>query len=205
MVRLGFVVAALLPFAAITTAVAQAQEPRGMTWGSYENAATGDGVVFVGCHGKPRTAQGSCDAYVGDTACTTRLPLLCLRVDGRPRPPGLITGKGHAMAPDFYAGWAQGEVKAGKPVAGMELRSQADANALCAAQFGPGWRLAEFHDAVREGSGENGEPASHGGWNFYAAGALDAETRYWVAINDTEANCWSKKPAPTPPPQQIAR
>ena len=84
--------------------------------------------------------------------------------------------------------------------------SQADADALCAAQFGSGWRLAEFHDPVREGSGENGEPPRHGGWNFYAAGALDTSTRYWVANNDQAANCWDKKPAPTPPPQQqIAR
>lgn len=194
--------AACLPFAAA------AQEPRGMSWGSYENAATGAGIVFVGCHGKPRTEQGSCDAYVGDTACSTPLPPLCLRVDGRPRPAGLITGKGYAMPPDFYAGWAQGEVRAGKPVAGSQLRSQADADARCAAQFGPGWRLAEFHDAVREGSGENGEPARHGGWNFYAAGQLDPATRYWVANNDKPANCWNPKPVqapPPPPPQKIAR
>lgn len=193
---------AAFPLLSFAAAVA-AEQPRGMTWGSYDNPATGNGIVFVGCHGKPRTEAGSCDAYAGDTACATRLPLLCLRVDGRPRPPGLITGKGYAMPPDFYAGWAQGEVKAGKPVAGTQLRSQADADAMCAAQFGTGWRLAEFHDAVREGSGGNGAPASHGGWNFYAAGRLDASTRFWVANNDTAANCWSKPPAPAP--QQIAR
>ena len=101
----------------ILAAAASAQQPRGMTWGSYENAATGKGVVFVGCHGKPRTQQGSCDAYVGDTACSVSLPPLCLRVDGRPRPAGLVTGKGYAMPPDFYAGWVQGEVRAGNPVA----------------------------------------------------------------------------------------
>lgn len=197
MIRVRLVLIVLLTLAP----PAFAQEPRGMTWGSYENVATGNGIVFVGCHGKPRTAQGSCDAHAGDTACTAQLPLLCLRVDGRPRPPGLVTGKGYAMPPDFYAGWAQGEVKAGKPVAGSQLRSQADADARCAAQFGEGWRLAEFHDPVREGSGENGRPPSHGGWNFYAAGKLDTSTRYWVANNDTAANCWNKPPAP----QQIAR
>lgn len=201
MSRRRFAILALL----CSSAAASAQEPRGMTWGSYTNAATGKGVVFVGCHGLPRTEQGSCDAYVGDTACSVPLPPLCLRVDGRPRPPGLVTGRGYAMPPDFYAGWAQGEVKAGKPVAATQWRSQADADALCRAQFGPGWRLAEFHDAVREGTGENGEAASHGGWNFYAAGALDTTTRYWVANNDTAANCWNPKPAPAPLPQQIAR
>ena len=183
---------------------AHAQEARGMSWGSYNNDATGHGVVFVGCHGLPRTQQGGCDAYQGDTACRVALPLLCLNVDGRPRPGGLITaGNGHAMPADFYAGWAAGEVRAGRRIAGLDLHSRGAADALCAAQFGRGWRLAEFHDAVREGSGENGVPASHGGWAFYAHGQLAQDTRYWVANFDTPANCWDKSPIQQI--QQIAR
>ncbi len=38
----------------------------GMTWGHRSTGA--------GCHG---TDSGSCDAYDGDTACTTSLPLIC--------------------------------------------------------------------------------------------------------------------------------
>ncbi|TDR48507.1 hypothetical protein DFR29_101127 [Tahibacter aquaticus] len=194
--------AVLLSF--LPAIAAQAQEARGMSWGSSSNDATGSGVVFVGCHGLPRSAQGGCDAYQGDTDCRLALPLLCISVDGRPRPGGLITaGKGHAMPADFYAGWAAGEVRAGWRVAGLRLRSRAAADALCATQFGNGWRLAEFHDGVREGSGENGVPASHGGWAFYANGALAQDTRYWVANFDTAANCWDKSAVQQMP--QISR
>lgn len=193
---------ALLAF--LPAIAAHAQEPRGMSWGSSSNAATGNGVVFVGCHGLPRSGQGGCDAYQGDTACRIALPLLCLNVDGRPRPGGLITaGKGHAMPADFYAGWAAGEVRASRRVAGLDLHSRGEADALCEAQFGRGWRLAEFHDGVREGTGENGVPASHGGWAFYANGTLAQDTRYWVANFDTTANCWDK--STNEQIQQIAR
>jgi hypothetical protein len=157
----------------------------GMTWGNNTNAATGDGVVFVTCHGLPRTQAGSCNAYTGDTACSTELPLLCLEVDGRPRPPGLITPETRAAMPSaFYAGWAAGSVAATAPVAGSRFSHRTEADAFCRDEFGAGWRLAEFHDGIVEGS------AGHGGWAWYAHGRLALDTRYWVAISDTQANCW---------------
>lgn len=160
---------------------------RGMTFGTNTNASTGTGVVFVTCHGLPRTGRGGCDAYTGDTSCAARLPLLCLRVDGRPRPPGLVVppaAPAAAMPAIFYAGWAAGRVAATTPVAGTELGSPQQADQICSDAFGDGWRMAEFHDGLIDGGGRRG------GWAWYAHGRLDASTRYWVRIDDTAANCW---------------
>jgi hypothetical protein len=158
----------------------------GMTFGNNTNESTGDGVVFVTCHGLPRTANGSCNAYTGDTPCETSLPLLCVNVDGRSRPAGLaVPSKGGGVMPaQFYAGWAAGRVAATPPIAGSDLLSAENAGEICRAEFGEGWRMAEFHD------GRIDEAGNRGGWAWYANGRLDTSTRYWVQNNDTTANCW---------------
>lgn len=165
----------------------QAADGFGMTFGNNTNDSTGDGVVFVTCHGLPRTERGSCNAYTGDTSCAARLPLLCLQVDGRPRPAGLLVppaGGAAAMPSHFYAGWAAGRVAATAPVAGTDLVSPERADHRCRAEFGDGWRMAEFHDGLIDAAG------NRGGWAWYAHGRLDTSTRYWVRINDTAGNCW---------------
>jgi hypothetical protein len=45
-------------------------------------------------------------------------------------------------------------------------------------KFGPGWRVAEFHDGW--------------GWHFQAYGTVDNPNgRFWVDINDQpDATCW---------------
>lgn len=183
----------------------QAADGLGMTFGNTTNASTGGGVVFVTCHGLPRTEGGGCDAYRGDTPCAARLPLLCLRVDGRRRPEGLIVppaAPAAAMPAAFYAGWAAGHVAATAPLAGIELGSPQQADQICSDAFGDGWRMAEFHDGRVDAAG------GRGGWAWYAYGRLDTSTRYWVRIDDTPANCWDGsdaqrlfvEPAVTPEP-----
>jgi hypothetical protein len=113
------------------------------------------------------TSDAKTNPYVGDTAIGTSLPVLCLRRDGRPVPPGIT--------PTFGNGWAQGEVRLTSPVPATALTSRARADALCASQFGAGWRMAEFHDAG-------------GGWGYWASGDIG---RMWVAIDDQLANPWS--------------
>jgi len=176
---------AVLPL--LLVAPLKAENGFGMTFGNNTNASTGDGVVFVTCHGLPRTASGSCNAYTGDTSCETTLPLLCLNVDGRPRPAGLIVpskGASAAMSSEFYAGWAAGRVAATAPLAGTDLISAENAGEICRVEFGNGWRMAEFHDGLIDTAG------NRGGWAWYANGRLDTSTRYWVRNNDTAANCW---------------
>ncbi|MCQ4166859.1 hypothetical protein [Tahibacter harae] len=200
----SLIAVAVLLVAAIPATAAEpkiAAEPRGMTWGSNPSGA--DGVVLVSCHGKPASPFGSCEPHNGDTACHVELPLLCLKVDGRPRPPGLAEGSNSpnlAMPGNFYSGWAAGELAATPPLAGTTLTSRLAADALCRRHFGDGWRMAEFHDGLITGSAESGHP-SYGGWAYYANGSLPATTRYWVTNNTTRANCWDSVPPPASAPE----
>jgi hypothetical protein len=85
--------------------------------------------------------------------------------------------------------WAGGVVATTQPIAGNQFTHisllttpPSDANSFCALQFGPGWRVAEFHDGW--------------GWNFQAYGGTVSapavpSTHFWVHINDQQsANCW---------------
>lgn len=131
----------------------------GMTWTVLEQRS--DGIVRVG-------SDARTNPYQGDTAATTALPVLCLRVDGRAAPAGIPTTGFHS--------WAFGEVKVTSPVPGSALTSRAAADQVCASAFGTGWRTAEFHDGV--------------GWSLWASGTLPGG-RFWTAINDQPANPWS--------------
>jgi Concanavalin A-like lectin/glucanases superfamily len=143
-------------------------KPKGMTWlHSASNAQTG--TVTVGCSG--------CDAYHGDTACTQQLPLLCIYKPASPfQPPAGVSNA------DPYSLWSGGVVATSAPVIGNTLMHSTDATNHCVAEFGPNWRVAEFHDGW--------------GWNFQAyGGTVNAptvpSTRFWVHINDQPAaNCW---------------
>ncbi|RKG92510.1 flagellar hook-length control protein [Corallococcus terminator] len=137
---------------------AEASGGRGMSWAKVSHSS---GVDEVGCWG--------CDAYVGETSCTTALPLLCIRQDGSARP---------AQTPaSYYPSWAAGNIATTLPISGSLLTSLSSANQMCVQFFGAGWRMAEFHDA--------------GGWGFNAYGNVRTDTRFWVHINDQPANCWN--------------
>lgn len=137
-----------------------AQTRNGLTWAKASHASAFS-TDAVGCAG--------CNPYTGDTSCATALPLLCLNPDGAPNP---------GVAVSFTNGWARGFIHLTQPVAGTALGSLANANALCAARFGPGYRMAEFHDGA-------------GGWGWQAYGNVDPARRFWVHINDQPANCWN--------------
>ncbi|MFH8980258.1 hypothetical protein [Streptomyces varsoviensis] len=163
--------AALLPLAAAPAEAAPPATHPGMTWARMADGP--DGSVRVGGPGGTQS-----DPYKGDTPATAQLPVLCLRVDGSPLPDGLT--------PDFYGGWAQGTVAASRPVKGSRLNSRAAADSVCAAAFGAGWRMAEFHD------GRYGPDLQYsGGWSFWAYGDLPKNTRFWTAIDDQPANPWN--------------
>ena len=142
------------------TSVAQTTK-KGMTW--TKRIHTGQlRVDMVGCAG--------CDAYQGDTACTTALPILCIKKSSAPNPGVSPSG--------YYYGWSGGHIAITTPVVGMSLGSIAGANAICAAQLGPDWRMAEFHDG-------------NGGWNFWAYGDVRSDSRFWTYINDqSNGNCF---------------
>jgi concanavalin A-like lectin/glucanase superfamily protein len=151
-------------------------KPKGMTWiHTASNAQTG--TIAVGCSG--------CNANQGDTECSQQLPLLCIY---KPTPAfQLPTGVNNN---DEYNQWSGGVIATTASVAGSTFPNisatppppRKSANAYCEAQFGPGWRVAEFHDGRY--------------WNFQAyGGTVNAptvpSTRFWVHINDQPAaNCW---------------
>jgi hypothetical protein len=139
-----------------------AQVRQGMTWAKVSHNSTFS-TDTVNCAG--------CDAYHGETSCTTALPILCLYSDGAPNP-GLPVGT--------YNGWAHGFIYLTAPIAGTSIGSLANANALCAANFGTSYRMAEFH-----------HDTGNGGWGWQAYGNVSTASRFWVYINDQPANCWN--------------
>jgi hypothetical protein len=183
--------------------VAAAQQWRSARWGLTWGKVSEDKrrrTVLVSCHGLPRPEGGDCDAYMGDTPCGTQLPVLCLKRDGAPRPNYAVVGRHQAMPREYYQGWAGGKVALTHPVPGFELGSRAAADALCAAELGEGYRMAEFHDGrYVEGMshkayhGKTWPPEAElhsGGWAFHAYGSVAGRTRFWVRISDQPANCW---------------
>ncbi len=132
----------------------------GLTWKKYLDRSTTD-LPFVGC--------AKCNAYQGDTSCSTKLPILCLKKEGLPKPSGLVT--------DYYKGWTGGHIGLTKPVGGNELTGISDANLLCEQELGSGYQMAEFHDGG-------------GGWGYYGYGNVDDNSRFWTYINGQDANCW---------------
>lgn len=143
------------PGAESTCAVKQ-----GMTWAKLGHDAQ-SGIDHVGC--------SDCDPYSGDTSCATAIPVLCIEPSGAAKPDGLET--------DFYNGWTGGTIATTAAVPGTALTSLQAADLLCVESFGPGWRMAEFHDGG-------------GGWTWYAFGEVE-DTRFWVYINDQPSNCWN--------------
>ncbi len=132
----------------------------GMTWVKISHDST---------YSVDRVACSGCNPYTGDTSCATSLPVLCVRLDGSPNP---------GVPVDFYNGWIGGHIHLTPAVAGTSLTSLAAADALCAATFGTGYGMAEFHH-------------SGGGWGWQAYGNVNGASRFWVTINDQVANCWN--------------
>ena len=143
----------------------------GMTW---EQKSHDDvlGVDYVNCSG--------CNAYSGETSCSSQLPILCLKKEGLPNPGVYVpaTSPG-VMQPIYYYGWTGGRIELTCPVSGDALKGIADANDICEFQFGSGYKMAEFHDG-------------NGGWGWYAYGNIDDSSRFWVTINDQSSNCWGR-------------
>jgi len=146
--------------------------PKGMTWKKI-NTDDVAGVAAVGCG----SGSEECDPYNGDEFCSAELPVLCFYPDSNLTIPDSVT------APNQYSRWANGVVGTTPPVSPIQENFDvlADVNAYCAAQFGPEWRIAEFHEGW--------------GWNFKSYGNVgEVVARFWVNINDqSNGNCWAQQ------------
>lgn len=137
---------------------------KGMTWTVLGQQGQS---VHVGSDAKT-------NPYAGDTSIDTYLPILCVLVDGRGAPGGINF--------DFYNGWVKGAVQTTPAYPGVELTSRQQGDVICDATFGPGWHLAEFHDAS-------------GGWSYWATKGetmtFTPGSRFWAAISNQPANPWN--------------
>jgi hypothetical protein len=180
------------------TAPAIAAGGLGLTWGKYLHDPS-LGIDRVGIF-------GTGNPYVGDTSCTVKLPVLCLNVDGSPRPNYAIPATGGGGPPEFYSGWVEGHIATTKPVKGTLLTSPAAGDQQCVVSFGTGWRMAEWHDGKYVlgmdatnfyGNTSNSSStwasgvAVSGGTTFFAFGNVRTDKRFWVNINDQPGNCWN--------------
>jgi hypothetical protein len=138
---------------------------KGMTWKLLATNST-TGTIDVGCY-------NGCNAYQGDTPCGKALPILCIRKSGAGFPLPLPLDVNNS---NQYHRWSGGIVGTTKPM--VPPTSRAAANDVCAKEFGPDWRVAEFHDGW--------------GWHFQAYGGVGNPGQpFWVDINDQpNATCW---------------
>lgn len=141
---------------------------KGMTWAINIQR---DGLVLIG-------SDAITNPYTGDTSCDTRLRILCIRVDGHTPP---APSNGH----DYTQYWSGGVVGQTFPLPGHVLSTREAANQACVDANGPGFRMAEFHD------GSLGSAGGPNGWQFWAYGGLNTGGRFWVSINNQQANPWN--------------
>lgn len=149
------------------------ENEQGITLARFAGPKLPDGTIALAC-GMPGPDQPICDPYVGDTPCAAALPLACIRPDDRPAPAGL-----RKM---FVRGlWSGGTLAFTEPVRGNSFATYHDADAHCAARFGPEWRIARLHDGTdNQGvAGYSSAPAPAG--------------RVWIDLaGSPHATCWAR-------------
>ena len=176
----------------------------GLTWGFQTHNST-LGIDFLSCHGTPASPAtgGDCNPYLGDTPCNHTKPVLCIQKLSLLRPP-------YATAAPQYQGWTGGLLALTNPIRGCKLTSQAAGNAYCTAQLGANYVMAEWHDGYYI-AGMSDTQFFGSTWTFTGSSVSQSGTgfvgysnikkvgsatpiknpRFWVAINDQNANCWN--------------
>ena len=186
--RATFVALILLALACLTSSQISASPShfkptnRGMTWTVKKEPQVGNGWAGIwGC-------DSFCDAYNGDTSCSSSRPILCIRYYKSMFPPATTS-----PALNYYYGWSGGIVDTTNNVVGSTITSQAVGDSICQSQLGASdWKMAEFHMGHRMASGGswNWGSAVRGGWNFWAYFATTYTNRAWVWIDDQpNGNC----------------
>lgn len=136
-------------------------------------APSAPNIVTISCSHGGRD-QYMCDHYVGDTACTTPLPVACFRPRGRPMPKAMVGAYASQM-------WSGGELAFSEPVAADRFRRIGEVTSFCARRFGPDWRAAALHDGMH---------------NLGISGFGDGRRlsgRTWVDIaGESYATCWTR-------------
>ena len=149
------------------------QVERGTSFSEYRSKFVEPDVSFLSCF--LDKTQAPCNPFEGDQLCTAALPMACYK-SGRRVPPGLDkAGLGEGYSPG-------GEVRASPPVAASSFATRTDADKYCAAQFGAGWQILEYH------VGAGGAIATYSN--------IAPKSRVWIDVSDQRyANCWDRDKA----------
>ncbi len=149
------------------------QVERGTSFSEYRSKFAGPDVSFLSCF--LDKTQAPCNPFEGDQLCTAALPMACYKPGGRAPPDLVKAGLGEGYSPG-------GEVRATTPVAARNFATRADADKYCAAQFGAGWQILEYH------VGAGGAIATYSD--------IAPKSRLWVDVSDQRyANCWDRDKA----------
>ena len=164
-------------FWAASSVNAQSAGPkRGLTFQAvpFGNNGSSTNTALASC-GQTHAGSWQCDPIIGDTLCSEALPLLCILDIDAPVPALL----------DRTRYWSGGVLAKSDPVRGSDLPTIRQAHALCTRTFGPGWRVASYHD----GGGSMIE-----GYGMLLNGRTNpAQSNMWLDIkNKPEATCWSR-------------
>ena len=134
-------------------------------------------IMVLGCNAD--VTRKPCNPFTGDTVCASRLPLACVKDSPKQGPP-------EGLYKSFQKNWSQAEMALTEPKSGEDFATIADVNAFCRARFGPGWRVANYHD---------GGAHIIAGWR-HAPRDARSKQRIWINVKDQpKANCWSNDPS----------
>ncbi|MBN4004686.1 hypothetical protein [Nostoc sp. LPT] len=153
-------------------------------------------VIYTNVYNSGKTyaqvrSDSQTDPYSGDTSINQSLSLLCIRKSPELAVDPIPNQTQSAITPGGASknSWSGGEIFAIPNVLGSSLVSPEVADSKCE-QAGQeryhlsGFKMAEFHDGS----------APNAGWGFWAQSddpnLSSPGIRYWVKINDQNANPW---------------
>jgi hypothetical protein len=164
--------------------IAYCEEPNthgGLTFAVHESGS--GNIPITVAAGFPKASGRRGDPFVGDTDCSTALPLLCLRDQQRPAPAAFSQAGRLGSHEDLARQWTGGDLRLSSMVRGDTLATVQDADRRCRREFGAGWRVADFH-------------AGGAGMQLVGFGTgAPLNQRAWVDIKDQPYGaCWKRAP-----------
>jgi hypothetical protein len=127
--RLWFLLIILINNASIV--LIECADGKGMTWRIilHDDSLNINMACCIGC-----------DAYSGETSCSTKLPILCYSSNTKFHRPPYDTkdcyGTSCVMTSEYYDGWSGGNFFLTQPYLGTSLISASNMDKICSDQFG---------------------------------------------------------------------
>ena len=159
--------------ALVLIACQKPQQAKGTTLSERQDYSVGPGISFLAC--SVDRSQRACSPFSGDRLCSVPGPIACYR-DGNRAPPSVIERGTNSTA------FVGGEVRLSKPERGDRFPNLRSADAFCREQFGPDWRVLNYHEG--------------GGGSIVSYSKIAPGTRALVNIEDQQyGNCWDREVA----------